>query len=84
MYWKTTYLAACEPVLNSISGPNLWKYIDLSPMKPPNYGKSPSKPKKARKKGPFEDESSRSIVNPEKPHKLSKVGTRMSCTICEK
>ena len=53
-------------------------------MKPPKYGKSPGRPKKARKMGPNEDRNRQSCVNPSKPHKVSKVGTKMSCSLCKK
>ena len=84
-YLKTTYVASYDPVLNPINGPNLWEHINLQPMKPPNFGRSPGRPKKMRKKGPGEEaRTSKSCVNPNKPHKVSKVGTKMSCSLCKK
>ena len=60
IYWKSTYMKSYEPMLNPINGPNLWAPIDLPPMKPPKYEKSPGRPKKVRKKGPDEDRNRQS------------------------
>ncbi|XP_071905621.1 uncharacterized protein [Coffea arabica] len=49
-YLKTTYVASYDPVLNPINGPNLWEHINLQLMKPPNFGRSPGRPKKMRKR----------------------------------
>ncbi|CDP18356.1 unnamed protein product [Coffea canephora] len=83
-YWKSTYMKSYEPMLNPINGPNLWAQVDLPPIRPPKYGKSPERPKKLKKKGPDEDRNKQLYVNPSKPHKVSKVGTKMSCSLCKK
>ncbi|XP_071923118.1 uncharacterized protein [Coffea arabica] len=83
-YWKSTYMKSYEPVLNPINGPNLRVQVDLLPMRPPKYGKSPERPKKIRKKGPDEDRNKQLYVNPSKPHKVSKICTKMSCSLCKK
>ncbi|XP_027171791.1 uncharacterized protein LOC113771409 [Coffea eugenioides] len=44
--WKRTYMKSYEPMLNPINGPNLWIQVDLPPMNPPNYGRSPGRPKR--------------------------------------
>nr|XP_027090294.1 uncharacterized protein LOC113711329 [Coffea arabica] len=77
-YWKSTYMKSYEPMLNPINGPNLWAQVDLPPMRPPKYGKSPERPKKLRKKGSDEDRNKQLYVNPSKPHKVIKIGTKMS------
>lgn len=82
-YLKITYLQSYEPVLNPINGPNLWEHIDLPAMKPPTYRRSAGRPKKMRKKA-SEEERRDNCVNPIKPHKVSKVGTMMSCSCCKK
>ncbi|CDP18361.1 unnamed protein product [Coffea canephora] len=80
----STYKKSYEPVLNPINGPNLWVQVDLPPIRPPKYGKSPERPKKIRKKGPDEDRNKQLYVNPSKPHKVSKICTKMSCSLCKK
>nr|XP_027083986.1 uncharacterized protein LOC113706312 [Coffea arabica] len=82
-YLKITYLQSYEPVLNPINGPNLWEHIDLPAMKSPTYRRFARRPKKMRKKASEEDRRD-SCVNQTKPHKVSKVGTMMSCSRCKK
>ncbi|XP_027071669.1 uncharacterized protein [Coffea arabica] len=51
IYWKSTYMKSYEPMLNPIYRPNLWVPVDLPPMKPPKYRKTPGRPTKGEEKG---------------------------------
>ncbi|XP_027150245.1 uncharacterized protein LOC113750477 [Coffea eugenioides] len=49
-YSRQAYLAAYEPTIAPISGPNTWKCSTKEPVLPPNKVRLPGRPKKARRR----------------------------------
>ncbi|XP_071937522.1 uncharacterized protein [Coffea arabica] len=77
-YSREAYLAAYEPAIAPISGPNAWKCSTKEPVLPPNKVRLPGRPKKARRREPDEPRKCSNGVT-----KLSKAGVcPLSCSNC--
>ncbi|XP_021750658.1 uncharacterized protein LOC110716347 [Chenopodium quinoa] len=73
-YKKEMYLKAYENSIPPIEGERHWPQSELS-MDPPPIKVGPGRPRKNRRKDPFED--------PKKPGKLTKHGMEMTCSVCQ-
>lgn len=77
-YSRDAYLAAYEPAIAPISGPNAWKASAKELVLPPKKIRLPGRPKKARRREPDESRKCSDGVT-----KLSRVGvTSLSCSKC--
>lgn len=77
-YSRDAYLAAYEPAIAPISGPNAWKASIKELVLPPKKIRLPGRPKKARRREPDESRKCSDGVT-----KLSRVGvTSLSCSKC--
>ena len=77
-YKREAYVRAYHPLIQPINGQKMWPKSGFTPVLPPIGRRQPGRPKKLRNKGPEE------YINPEKPHKLRKVGQEILCSNCGK
>ncbi|KAL2925707.1 AT-hook motif nuclear-localized protein 27 [Bienertia sinuspersici] len=72
-YKKETYLKAYSGSIPPVEGERHWPKVGLQ-LDPPPIKIGPGRPRKNRRKDPFED--------PKRPGKLSKHGMEMTCSVC--
>ncbi|KAH7866479.1 hypothetical protein Vadar_020970 [Vaccinium darrowii] len=75
-YHKRSFLASYNHVIHPMNGPDMREKSGKPPIQPPEFTRQLGRPKKSRRRE--QDEP------PKNPHKMSKIGVKMSCRRCGK
>ncbi|KAL3538067.1 hypothetical protein ACH5RR_001433 [Cinchona calisaya] len=77
-YSKETCMRSYEPSLHPVNGPGLSDKTNMRDIMPPNYGRDPGRPKKARRRQLDEENNKNNSVK----NMLSKKRGKVKCSSC--